>query len=48
MDQLWAHSSSSSIEMTYIKVLDSQKHTTLLMTQALYNPTHYLIDYQNK
>ena len=30
------------------KVLNSQKHTTLLMTQALYNPTHRSKDYQNK
>ena len=34
--------------MTCTKVLDSQKHTTFLMTEALYNPTHRSKDYQNK
>ena len=32
--------------MTSTKVLDSQKHTILLMTKALYNPTHRSKDYQ--
>ena len=34
--------------MTSTKVLDSQKHTTLLMTQALCNPTYRSKDYENK
>ena len=33
--------------MTCTKVLDSQKHTTLLMKQALHNPNHRSKDYQN-